>query len=142
MAHIPISDRTAREFGRLIARLIEINDMTQKDLAQRADISTQRVSQIVAGDVPGPDIIRRLADALHVSYFELWYQAFHELIPEGYDVVPVDPEERSRLTLTRFRADHPEFARLYDSYMALPPEDRGRALALLEALFSGWKVKQ
>lgn len=142
MAYIPISDRTSREFGRLVERLIDLSGLNKNEIAERIGVSKQLVTQITQGHIPNPEIIQRLSEVLGITYFELWMAAFHELIPEGYELVPADPREREQMMMPRFMAEHPEFARLYETYAIMPPDERDTVLALLEALFSGRRAEQ
>lgn len=135
MAYIPISERAAQEFGRTISRLIELRGVSQTELARRVGVSKQLISQIASGRIPSPDVVRKLARALDVPYLELWMQAYHELIPEGYDLVPVEPEAREALTMPRYLAEHPAFARLWEVYRRLPEDQAEQALQFLECLF-------
>lgn len=137
MANIPISERTARDFGHLVTRLAELNDLSQSEMASRAGISRQFVSQITRGYIPSPDVLQKLARVLRVAYFTLWEAAYDEIVPEGYVVEALDGRSPADLPLATFLARHPPLARIIHAYLELPEGERERTAEFLEAALYG-----
>lgn len=62
-------DENREPLGKIIKRLMRRNDWTQKELAQRAGVAQQYISQIILSDRYNPtlDVAERIADAFGVS---------------------------------------------------------------------------
>ncbi len=66
-------------FGEYLKRLRERANVSQETLAEEAEISSAYISQIESGrrNPPTPDVLRRMAPPLGVSYIVLMRQADH-----------------------------------------------------------------
>ena len=62
-----------RLFAENLARLMRAADLSQKDLAERLNVSQSCVSQFASGKhKPQPETLRKLAEALDCSVRDLW----------------------------------------------------------------------
>lgn len=89
------------DFGKKLRELRKNKEMTSSELSKKANVSQSYLSQLETGKNknPTPDILRRLAKGLNVSYFELMkvagYGDKENPIPSDsfYDLIHKTPSE-------------------------------------------------
>ncbi|MFJ8043878.1 hypothetical protein ACIRBX_25590 [Kitasatospora sp. NPDC096147] len=107
------------EFGAVLARLLDHRGITARELADRAEVEGAEVRAVLAGAVPGDELVRRLASALGHPALDLSVLA-GMAVPD--DLAPSDQEAARPLR------------DLVLSLAALPGERRRAVLAEVHAL--------
>lgn len=138
MPKIPVSDRARKRLSKQIGYLISKSGLSEAEVARRAQMTPQWLNDIVKGEkyaVPNPQHMRALAAVLGVDMLDLWLIAYSDLIPEGYEIAPIDDgmddDDRVRQLLLQ---RHPELARFFDWYLGLPDFEAGRVMNVIDAL--------
>ncbi len=116
------------ELGDEIKRIRGERGVSQRTLARKAGVSNTTLAYIEAGETnPRPDTLKKIAEALNISYEELLIKAGYLSPDSEEDKVP---EVSSPLQIEFTK--HP-LSRLVAKFEALPPEYQKVALALAEA---------
>jgi len=100
LTDVDLSVRVIRkqEFAKRLYKMLVARDMTQSELARKAEIGRDSISQYVRGmNVPQPKNLRKIADALKVEPEELFpnYEAASvedELPEQNFKGVTGDPD--------------------------------------------------
>ena len=130
------------EFGMLLRKLREQKGMSINQLAETAGISNSQISRMENGvrGVPKAPTIRKLADALSVSYGELMTAAgYLEENGTAHDAAQA-PEWATYKDKRDFKKMLEEDGELMFDGIPLDEEDRQRIKDVLTGLF--WEAKQ
>ncbi|MRN57022.1 helix-turn-helix domain-containing protein [Paenibacillus monticola] len=129
------------EFGDYLKQLREAKGLTINHLATAAGISGSQISRIENGlrGVPKPDTLRKIAQAIEVSYEELMEHAGYlpQQAPSSVNVVPEWATSKDKRDFRKMLEDDGEL--MFDG-IPLDQEDKQRIKDVLTGLF--WEAKQ
>lgn len=129
-----------QDFGLYMKRLRERKGLTLSQLAVTAGISGSQISRIENGlrGVPKPATLRRLAEAMNVSYEELMERAgYLQEYEQMADAIPEWATSKDKRDFKKMLEDDGEL--MFDG-IPLNKEDRQRIKDVLTGLF--WEAKQ
>ncbi|WP_054958156.1 transcriptional regulator [Paenibacillus dakarensis] len=132
-------------FGSYLKQLREKRGLSMNQLAQAAEISGSQISRIESGlrGIPKPQTIRKIADALDISYEELMRQAGYlqdehsQGTSSAGSSIPDWATSRDKRDFKQMLEDDGEL--MFDG-IPLDQEDKQRIKDVLTGLF--WEAKQ
>jgi transcriptional regulator with XRE-family HTH domain len=118
-----VSDGSASSLGDFIRRRREMSDVSMRQFAEMVGISNPYLSQIERGlRSPSDQVVRAIADALHVSTDTFYEQAGLSRNDEGPSKVVEAIREDSKLTARQRRS----LVEVYEAFVAVGGSQRPR----------------